>query len=71
MTTGTTITLSMATFVTKVMSLLFDTLSRWYSFFSHEQVSFNFMTAVSVLSDFGTQENKVHHGSHYFPLYFP
>ena len=33
MTTGKTITLSMATFVTKVMSLLFDTLSRWYSFF--------------------------------------
>ena len=30
---------------------------------------FNFMAAVTVCSDFGTQENKICHCSHFFPLY--
>ena len=34
-----------------------------------EQASFNFM-AVTVLIDFGTQENKIHHCSHFFPHLF-
>ena len=41
--------------------------------FSHsvvsEQVSFNFMTAITICSDFGAQENKVSHCFHCFPIY--
>ena len=60
MTTGETITLTRWTFVGKVMSLLFNKLSRLgHSFSSNEQVSFNFMAAVTIGSDFGAQENKV------------
>ena len=39
-------------------------------FSSHEQESFNLMTAVSVLSDFGAQENKMYHYFHFFPHLF-
>ena len=44
------------TFVGKVMSLLFNMLSFYmlgHSFSSKEQVSFNFMAAVTICSDFG------------------
>ena len=60
MTTGKTIALTRWTFVGKVMSLLFNTLS-CHSFSSKEQVSFDFMAAVIIRSDFGAQENKVCH----------
>ena len=30
---------------------------------------FNVMAAVSICSDFGTQENKVRHYFHFFPIY--
>ena len=56
MTTRKTIAFIIWTFVSKVISLLFNTLS---SFFSKEQEYFNFMTAVTIFSDFGVQENKV------------
>ena len=56
-TTGKTIVLTIQTFVSKVTSLLFNMLSLLYS--SKEQVSFNFMAAVTFCSDFGAQENKV------------
>ena len=36
-----------------------------------EQVSFNFTAAVTVCSDFGTQENKVCYCFHCFPIYLP
>ena len=58
MTTGKTIALTIQTFVSKVMSLLFNTLC--HSFSSKEQVSFNFMAAVTICSDFGAQENKAY-----------
>ena len=58
MTTGKTIALTRQTFVGKVMSLLFNVLSRYHSFSSKEQVSFDFMAAVTICSDFGAQENK-------------
>ena len=58
MTTGKTIALTRRTFVGKVTSLLFNTLS-CHSFSSKEQVSFDFMAAVTIHSDFGAQENKV------------
>ena len=38
------------------MSLLFNMLG--HNFSSKEQVSFNFMAAVTICNDFGAQENK-------------
>ena len=58
-TTGKTIALTRWTFVGKVSSLLFNTLSRCHNFPSKEQVSFIFTAAVTVCSDFGAQENKM------------
>ena len=66
MTTGKTIALTRWTFVGKVMSLFFNVLSRFFhSFPSKEQVSYNFMAAVTIHSDFGAQENKVCHCVHF------
>ena len=59
MTTGKTIALTRQTFVVKVLSFLFNMLSKLIiaflprSFASKEQVSFNFMAAVTIYSDFG------------------
>ena len=54
MTTGKTIALTRWTFVGKVMSLLFNMLSRLIvTFLPRSQVSFNFMAAVTICSDFG------------------
>ena len=70
MTTGKTIDLTRWTFVGKVMSLLFNVLSRFFhSFPSKEQVSYNFMAGVTIHSDFGAQENKVWQCFHCFPIY--
>ena len=50
------------TFVSKVMSLLFNILSRFVnSFSSKEQASFNFMAATTIHSDFGAQEYHLSH----------
>ena len=54
MTTEKTIALTRQTFVGKVMLLLFNMLS---SFSSKEQVSFNFMAALTICSDFGVPKN--------------
>ena len=40
-----------------------------HSFSSKEQVSFNFMAAVTICSDFGAPQNKVPHCFHCFPIY--
>ena len=48
MTTGKTIARTRRTFVGKVMSLLFNTLSRLVITSSKEQASFNFMAAVTI-----------------------
>ena len=55
MTTGKTIALTRRTFVGKVMSLLFNMLSRLVITFlpRTEQASFNFMAAITICSDFG------------------
>ena len=63
MTPGKTITLTIWTFVGKVMSLLFNMLSRLVIAFLPRQVSFNFMAEVTIHSDFGAEENKVCHCS--------
>ena len=58
--TGKTLALPRRTFVGKVMSLLFKyAVYTGYSFSSKEQVSFNFMVAVIIRSDFGDQENSL------------
>ena len=60
---GKTISLTRWTFVGKVMSLLFNMLSMFnkvdHSFSCKEQVSFNFMAAVTICSDLGAQENSL------------
>ena len=58
MTVGRIIVLTIWTLVDKVMYLLFNTLSRFVIFFPTEQASFNFMAAVTILSDIGAQEKK-------------
>ena len=71
MTTGKTIGLSRWTFAGKVMSLLLNMLSMFVRIFSSkEQVSFNFMGAVTVHSDFGAQENKICHCFYCLPSIF-
>ena len=69
MTIGKTIVLTRQTSVSKVMSLLFITLSRFVS--SKVQASFNFMAAVTICRDFGTQENKICNCFHFSPFYLP
>ena len=57
MTTGKTIALARRTFVSKVMSLLFNMLSRFViAIFSKEQASFNFVAAIC-------------HCFHFFPVW--
>ena len=55
--TGKTIAFALWTFVGKVMSLFFNMLSRLFITSSKEQVSFNFVAAVTICSDFGAPTN--------------
>ena len=60
------------TYVDKVMSLLFNTLSRLViAFLPRSKHLFNFFDAATVCSDFGAQENKICHCFHFFPMYLP
>ena len=68
MTTGKTIALTIWTFVGKEMPLHFKMLS-WPQLFFQGTSIFNFMTAITICSDFGAQENKVCHCFHCFPIY--
>ena len=61
MTIGKTIALTRWTFVSKVMSLLFNMLPRLVTAFLPRSKCLNFMAAVTICSDFGAQENKVCH----------
>ena len=70
----TTVALTRWTFADKVMSLLFNMLSRFgHSFSSKERASFNFMAAVTICSDFGAPPPKKRGCQcfHCFPIYFP
>ena len=59
MTTRKTTALTRQTFVGKVMSLLFNMLSRLViAFLPRSHVFFNFMAAVTICRDFEAQENK-------------
>ena len=59
MSTGKTVALTRHTFVGKVMSLLLNMLSQvGHNFSSKEQVSFNFMAAVTICSNFAAAAAK-------------
>ena len=68
-----TVALTIRTFVSKVMSLLLNILSRLVITFlpRSKHVSFTFMAAVTICSDFGAQENKICQYFHCFPVYVP
>ena len=57
-TTGKTVALTIQMFVGKVISLLFNPLSRFVVAFIPRSKCLNFMVAVTVRSDFGAQEIK-------------
>ena len=69
-TTGETMVLTIWTFAGKVTPLLLKTTHVCHSFPFKEQVSFNFMAAVTIHSDFGAQENKICYWSLFF-TYLP
>ena len=69
--TDKTIALTRRTFVGKVMSLLFNMLSRLVIAFLPRSKCLNSMAAVTICSDFGAQDNKVCHCFHCFPIYLP
>ena len=58
MTTGKTIALTKQTFVGKVMSLLFNMLSRLVITFLPRSKHLNFMAAITICSDFGAPKIK-------------
>ena len=58
MTTGKTIALTRRTIADKVMSLLFNMLSRLVITFLPRSKRLNFMAAVTICSDFGAPKNK-------------
>ena len=61
LTTRNAVALTIWIFVSKVMSLLFNMLSRFVITFPPRNKPLNFMAAVTVCSDFGTQESKICH----------
>ena len=69
LTPGKTIALTIWAFVCKVMSLLFNMLSSFVTAFLSS--IFYFVAAVTVRSDFGAQEDKIWHCSHFFPICLP
>ena len=66
-TIGKTIALTRQTFAGKVMSLLFNTVSRFVIAF---RPSSKYLL-ILWHSDFGTQGNKICHCFHIFPIYLP
>ena len=66
LTTGKTIALTRWTFVGKVMSLSFNMLSSLVIVFLPRS-KYLLISAVTICSDFGAQENKVSHCFHCFP----
>ena len=72
MTTGKTIALTRQTLVGKVISLLFNTLSRLVITFlpRSKRLLISWLQSPSAV-DFGAQKNKVSHCIHCFPCYLP
>ena len=70
MTTGKTIALTRQTFVGRIMSLLFNMLSRLViTFLPRSKRLLISWLQITICSDFGAQKNKVSHSFHYFPIY--
>ena len=60
MTTGKTIALTIWDFAGKVMSLFFNTVSRFFiAFLPRSKYPFNFIDAVTVHNDFGAPHPKI------------
>ena len=72
MTTGKTVALTRQTFAGKVMSLLFNLLSRWVITFPprSKRLLISWLQSPSAVI-FGGHENKVYHCFHCFPMYLP
>ena len=70
-TTGETTALTIWTFGSKGMSLLFNTLSSLVIAFLPKSKCLNIMAAVTVHNDFDTQEKKIYHCFHFAPFYLP
>ena len=69
MTTGKTRALIIWIFVCKVISLLFNMLSRFViACLPRSKCLLYFMAAVTTCSDLGAQENKICHRFHFFPF---
>ena len=66
MTAGKTIALTIWTFVSKVMILLFNMFWRFVRAFLPRSKPLNFMAVVTVHSDSGAQENKILHFFYFF-----
>ena len=71
LTTGKTIALTRQTFVDKIMSLLFNMLSRLVITFLPRSQRLNLMSVIAICSDFGAQKNEVSHCFQCFPIYLP
>ena len=71
MTTGKTIALTRWAFVGRVMSLLFNMLSRFVTAFLPRIMCLNSVVAVTVCRISGAQENEICHWFHFFPIYLP
>ena len=72
MTPGKTIALTLWTFVNRVMSLFFNTLSRLFiAILDKKQLFSDFVAAVTVHTDFGAQEEEIGHYFCFCPFYFP
>ena len=72
MTTGKTIALIRWTFVDKVMSLLFNMLTRLViTFLSSSKRLLISWLQITICSDFGAPKNKVSHCFHCFPIHLP
>ena len=70
-TTGKTIALPIQTFVGKVVSLLFNMLSRFVIAFLPRSKCLNFMSAVTVRSNFWAKEEEICHCFQLFLFYLP
>ena len=71
-TEGLSLSLTIWTFVGKVMSPFFNTLSRFViDFLSRDKHLLIFVAVVTLSSDFGALENKIFHCFYCFPIYMP
>jgi len=64
-------TLTIQTFVGKVMSLLFNILSKFVIAFLPRSKCLLIMAGVTVDNYFGAQQKKICDSFHFFPIYLP